>query len=78
MRGVISYFNNYVVEQLKGTVPPTIPMDIFHQASQATPGLQAVDMYSWGFFRKYERKDDEWFEVFKEKVIFDEVYLPEK
>ena len=31
-----------------------------------------------GVFRKYEKKDAEWFDLFKEKIRYDSVYLPEK
>ncbi len=41
-------------------------------------GLQAVDVFSWGIFRKYERKDKEWFDIFREKVKYDSVYLHER
>ena len=52
-------------------------MDIYHYLSHEDLGLQAVDMFCWGIFRKYERKDSSWFDLFgKEKVIFDELYLP--
>ena len=35
----------------------------------------AVDLFSWGIFRKYEKKDLKWFEIFREKVAFEEQYL---
>jgi hypothetical protein len=35
-------------------------------------------MFAWGFFRKYERKDVEWYDIFKGKVRFETVYLPPK
>jgi len=38
-------------------------------------GLQTVDMFSWGVFRKYEKRDKEWFDVFwKEKGKYDNLY----
>jgi len=68
-------FNQYVFRQLKGRLDPRVPLDIKHQDSRQYYGLQAVDLFSWGIFRKYEKKDSEWFNIFKEKVAFEEQYL---
>lgn len=38
-------------------------------------GLQAVDLFSWGIFRKHERNDVVWFNVFRDKVRRDDRYL---
>jgi len=68
-------FNQYIFRQLKGRLDPKVPLDIKHENSQEYYGLQAVDMFSWGIFRKYERKDDQWFDIFSRKVAFEEQYL---
>ncbi len=68
-------FNQYIINQLKGRLDPKVPLDIYHYVSHENLGLQAVDLFSWGFFRKYEKKDLEWFDVFKKKVVFDDLYL---
>jgi hypothetical protein len=71
----IREFNQYIVRQLSGKIEPKIPLDIEHHLSHADFPLQAVDLFSWGIFRKYEKKDSEWFNVFKEHVQYDSVYL---
>lgn len=68
-------FNQYIFRQLKGRLDPMVPLDIKHQDSRQYYGLQAVDLFSWGIFRKYEKKDSKWFEIFKGKVAFEEQYL---
>ncbi len=62
-RGVVE-FDNYVISQIKAFIDPLVPLDIIHASSHESPGLQAVDMFAWGIFRKYEREDLEWFNVF--------------
>lgn len=74
-QGVVE-FDNYVISQIKSFIDPLVPLDIIHVNSQESPGLQAVDMFAWGIFRKYERNDLEWFNVFKARVCLDRVYLP--
>jgi len=69
-------FNRYIIDQIKGKLDPKIPLDILHKQSHEILPLQAVDLFAWGVFRKYERKDYSWYEVFEEKVIFDDLYLP--
>lgn len=69
-------FNNYITTQLKAKIDPKIPLNICHLTSVENSGLQAVDLFSYGIFEKYERKRNEWFNVFKEKVKYDSLYLP--
>jgi hypothetical protein len=68
-------FNQYIFRQLKGRLDPRVPLDIKHENSQEYYGLQAVDLFSWGIFRKYEKKDAQWFDIFSRKVAFEEQYL---
>lgn len=68
-------FNQYIFRQLKGRLDPKVPLDIKHQDSRQYYGLQAVDLFSWGIFRKYEKNDSKWFKIFREKVAFEEQYL---
>ena len=72
----IGEFNSYLLRQISGKLDPKVPLDIVHKISHEMPGLQAVDIFAWGIFRKYERKDSEWFDVFKAKIAYDKVYLP--
>ena len=71
----IEDFNSYIERHLKGRLDPKVPLDIKHHLSHESFGLQAADLFCWGIFRKYERKDTEWFEIFKEKVRYNEVFL---
>ncbi|MDI6751703.1 MAG: DUF3800 domain-containing protein [bacterium] len=69
-------FNNYIQRQLEARIDPNIPLDIYHWNSEESGGLQAVDMFCWGIFEKYERKRLDWFNIFKSKIRYDSVYLP--
>jgi hypothetical protein len=71
----IKEFNSYIEGALQGRINPEIPLSIQHLDSQADKVLQAVDLFCWGIFRKYERRDTKWFEVFQEKIISEELYL---
>lgn len=72
----IADFNAYIFRHLQGKLNPKIPLDITHKLSHEMVGLQVADLFAWGIFRKYEKKDLEWFSVFQEKVAVDDVYLP--
>lgn len=71
----IEEFNSYIRSQIQGRLNPKITFDIYHWNSQENAGLQAADMFCWGIFQKYERKDNEWLSVFKEKLCFEDQYL---
>jgi hypothetical protein len=68
-------FNNYIFRQLEGRINPSIPVNINHSSSHEDAVLQAVDLFAWGIFRKYERSDREWFDIFRGKMLFDGKYL---
>lgn len=71
-------FNNYVRRQIESRIDPVVPLNIYHIDSKEHYGLQAVDMFSYAIFEKYERRRVEWYNTIKEKVKYVSVYLPEK
>lgn len=71
----IAEFNSYIRRQLEGRLSPNIPLDIYHWLSHENCGLQAADLFCWGIFQKYERQNEDWFDVFSKKVLFDEQFL---
>lgn len=68
-------FNNYIFQQLEARLDPKVSMNIDHLISHQDAVLQATDLFTWGVFQKYERKNEEWYQVFKKKALFDELYL---
>lgn len=68
-------FNQYLVNQLEALLPLNTDLNILHLTSQESTGLQAVDLFSWGIFRKYENNDIEWYKVYSDKVQFETEYL---
>jgi hypothetical protein len=69
-------FNEYIINQIKACLDPRVPLNIYHNLSQESPGLQATDMFAWGISRKYEKGDQAWYEVFKTRLQIDRLYLP--
>ncbi len=73
-RKEICKFDNFIINQLKGRINPRVPLNIYHYTSHKNMGLQAADMFSWGIYRKYEKKDYEWYELFKERIKYEDLY----
>jgi len=71
----ISDFNHYLTNQLEARLPLNTPFNIYHEDSKANTGLQAVDLFCWGVFRKYESKDTEWYSNFESQICFETEYL---
>ncbi len=69
-------FNSYIRRKLEAKIDTKVPLEIYHWNSENCGGLQAVDMFCWGIFEKYERKKYDWFNIFKSKVRYDSLYLP--
>jgi hypothetical protein len=68
-------FNQYLINQLEALLPLNTDLNISHLTSQESTGLQAVDLFSWGIFRKYENGDSEWYDIYGHKIKFETVYL---
>ena len=67
-------FNAYLLNHMTSRIRPNVPLVISHDYSHESKGLQAVDLFAWGIYRKYECGDTEWYDVFKERVVHEQVY----
>lgn len=74
-REEIQDFNSYVANQLEAMLPLNVPLNIYHERSHDNQGLQAVDLFCWGIFRKYEMGDSEWYDVYRDAIVFETEYL---
>jgi len=75
-RPEIADFNKYIRRQLEAKLDPKVPFDIYHWNSEENGGVQAADLFSWGIFRRYEKRDTEWYKIFKSKIRYESKYLP--
>ncbi len=71
----IADFNQYLGNQLEARLPLNIPLNIYHEDSRANAGLQAVDLFCWGIYRKYEHGDQEWYRNYRSRICFETEYL---
>jgi hypothetical protein len=71
----IKDFNHYLANQLQALLPLNVPLNIYHLHSFQTSELQAVDLFSWGIFRKFEFHDLEWYNCFAHKIDCEMEYL---
>ncbi|MCI0691645.1 DUF3800 domain-containing protein [candidate division KSB1 bacterium] len=72
----IQEFNEYLIKHLELRIPPQVPLAIYHDLSHENKPLQAVDLFAWGIYRKYEAGDMQWYEVFREKIAYEQFYPP--
>ena len=71
----IADFNQYLGNQLEARLPLNVPLNIYHEDSRASAGLQAVDLFCWGIYRKYEHGDQEWYRDYRSRICFETEYL---
>lgn len=71
----IADFNQYMVNHLEALLPLEVPLNIYHEHSYANTGLQAVDLFCWGIYRKYEHKDTRWYQKYHPHITFETEYL---
>lgn len=70
----ISRFDEFLTQQFSWRIPPHVPFIINHNFSYDNKLLQAVDLFSWGIYRKYEAEDVEWYNMFRDKIVAEQVY----
>lgn len=63
-------FDDYLKRQLN----LEISFFIHHYSSSASRGLQAVDLFCWGIYRKYEHQDTEWYQAFESVISYEKEY----
>jgi len=71
----IKEFNQYIFNQLKARIDPSVPLTIRHENSIQFHGLQGVDLFCWGIFRSYERNDDKWLSIFRKKIKYNKLFF---
>ncbi len=71
----IADFNQYMGNQLDALLPLNVPLNIYHEHSYANAGLQAVDLFCWGIYRKYEHGDLQWYRKYGGRIAFETEYL---
>lgn len=71
-------FNGYLRRQLESRIDPAVPLNIYHADSKDHFALQAVDLFSYAVFEKYERRKEAWYKIVSEKIKYCSVYLPDK
>lgn len=74
----IADFNQYVANQLDALLPLDVPLNIYHEHSHENAGLQAVDLFCWGVFRKYEHDDLDWYKEYRARIAFETEYLRDR
>lgn len=65
-------FDQYIERKIKESAVFHKRVKVSHLASQNSPGLQAVDFVSWSIFRKYEWRDDSYYNLIKDKIKTEE------
>ena len=60
--------NQYLSLRLRERLPRNIPLEIFSVSSDESRGIQAVDLFCWGIYRKYEVSDLTWYHAFAPKI----------
>ncbi len=71
---VIKDFDNYLRASLNLLLPIDCILNITHEVSQEGLGIQAVDMFCYGFFRKHEFNDLQWYSQFQEFILSERKY----
>lgn len=72
----IKDFNSYIERNLKKNIIEGVVIEINHYNSHENRGLQAIDLFSWGIFKKYEKDDADWYNKYKSKIICEEILYP--
>ncbi len=72
--GIIE-FDDMLRVTMDTILPLTVPFNISHVRSHESYGIQAVDLFCWGIYRKYVHCDEEWYDIFQYKIVYEQRFL---
>ena len=61
-------FNNYLANHLASLIALDARLIIDHIPSNTLVGLQAVDLFCWGIFKKYESVNEDWYNIYENRI----------
>ena len=67
-------FRSYLKRQIKNN--HRIDLEVLIRAPAQEKALQAVDFVSWAIFRKYEYRDDSYYNIIKNKIVEENPLFP--
>ncbi|OGT42860.1 MAG: hypothetical protein A3F13_06510 [Gammaproteobacteria bacterium RIFCSPHIGHO2_12_FULL_40_19] len=67
-------FNSAITDAIKKRLPKTAKLSIRHAYSHEEAGLQAVDLFCAGAWRKHEKLDIAWYTEFSDKIAGEMIY----
>ena len=67
--------NDYLIRNIEAKVSLDVCIDILHEDSKSIKQLQIADVFCYGFFEKYNKSNLDWFNVYKEKIRYDELWF---
>lgn len=71
-------FDNFLKAHLEPKLPFNVPLNISHEKSDESAGLQAVDLFCYGIIRKYGVKDNAWYSEFSDQIKKEIEWMPKK
>lgn len=70
----INEFNTIVTAEIKKRISKNTVLTIRHAYSHEEAGLQAIDLFCVGVWRKYEKSDVTWYAEFSDKISTETVH----
>lgn len=64
----VKEFNEFLYTNLSLCLNLETKLYISHDSSEKHKGIQAADIFCYGIARKYEMKDESWYNLFKDKI----------
>lgn len=74
-RDGINEFDDMLRVTMDTILPLNVPFNISHIRSHESYGIQAVDLFCWGIYRKYVHRDEEWYDIFHCKIVYEQRFL---
>lgn len=70
-KNALKEFDNSIKTMIRSIIFEKRQLFIHHRSSQADPGLQIADLFSWGIYRKYQNSDHDWYDIFKSRIALE-------
>lgn len=71
----VNEFDDMLRVTMDTILPLNVPFNISHIRSHQSYGIQAVDLFCWGIYRKYAHRDEEWYDIFQCRIVYEQTFL---
>jgi hypothetical protein len=71
-------FDHYIKTHMESKIQLEALVNCYHLDSTENSGIQAIDMFLAGIYEKYNNRKSDWYDTFKQHIVFEGIFKQQK